>query len=102
MVSRKKLCMYLEGESEVCAGTWCFADFSACEAVISDQPLEERPKSIEWDEQRARAVAAEHEAVKVGSLRSDYHSYKLVRVFGRATGELTRNSDIGNATSMQL
>ena len=83
MVSRKNFACTWKASLRCALALGVLLIFSACEAVISDQPLEERPKSIEWDEQRARAVAAEHEAVKVGSLRSDYHSYKLVRVFGR-------------------
>ena len=81
--------------------------FSACDAVISNQPAGERPKSIEWDEQRAweglwllpgegsetdrvitiRAVDTENGVLNVGALNCDYDSYHSVRVFVRATGE---------------
>jgi hypothetical protein len=80
---------------------------SACDTVISNQPMGERPKSIEWDEQRAwegvwllpgegaesdrlitiRAVDRENGILKIGALNHDSNSYQSVTVVVRATGE---------------
>jgi hypothetical protein len=92
--------------------------FSACDAVISNQPMGEMPKSIDWDEQHAwegvwllpgegteddrlitiRAVDRENGILTIGALNSDYNSYQFVDVVVRATGEhLYANLSDGNS-----
>jgi hypothetical protein len=80
---------------------------AACDAVVSNQPMGERPKSIERDERQVwegvwllpgegsesdrvitiKTLDPANGVLEVGALNIDYSSYKTIHVFVRSTGE---------------